>query len=228
MELPTLKVERLYRQISNVLINCINTGQFAPGDMIPSERDLSKQLGVSRSSIREALIALEITGWIEIRTGNGVYVSNPLPQQPVVHSEEEFSLGSLIKARQIYECTMAELAALNGTDEQRKKLVEINQELTQRNINNDAFLEQDRRFHLMISEMTGNEVLRDMMEYLWDKRNSRRFVRLESHYSDSDFAREMNTDHQRITDAILAGDAPGARAAMQGHLQHVYDQLFDQ
>jgi DNA-binding FadR family transcriptional regulator len=79
MALPTLKVERLYRQISNVLINCIKSAQFAPGEMIPSERDLSKQLGVSRSSIREALIALEITGWIEIRTGNGVYVSNPLP-----------------------------------------------------------------------------------------------------------------------------------------------------
>lgn len=228
MELPTLKVERLYRQISNVLINCIKSGQFAPGEMIPSERDLSKQLGVSRSSIREALIALEITGWIEIRTGNGVYVSNPLPLQPATQSEEEFSLQSLIKARQIYECTTAELAALNGTDDQRDKLAEINHELTQLNINNDVFLEEDRRFHLMISEMTGNEVLRDMMEYLWDKRNSRRFVRLETHYTDTDFAREMNTDHQAITDAILARDAQGARAAMQGHLQHVYDRLFNE
>lgn len=227
MELPTLKVERLYRQISNVLINCIKTGQFAPGEMIPSERDLSKQFGVSRSSIREAFIALEITGWIEIRTGNGVYVSNPLPQQPAAHNEEEFSLESLIKARQIYECTTAELAALNGTAEQRKKLAEISQKLTQLNINNDEFLEEDRRFHLMISEMTGNDVLRDMMEYLWDKRNSRRFVRLERHYSESDVAREMNTDHQAITDAILAGDSGGARDAMNRHIQHVYDQLFD-
>ena len=227
MELPTLKVERLYRQISNVLINCINTGQFAPGAMIPSERDLSKQFGVSRSSIREALIALEITGWIEIRTGNGVYVNNTLPEQPAAQSEEEFSLESLLKARQIFECTTAELAALNGTDEQRRKLAEINQSLVQLNINNDSFLEEDRRFHLMISEMTGNEVLRDMMEYLWDKRSSRRFVRLERHYSESDFACEMNTDHQRITDAILAGDAAEARAAMQAHLQHVYDQLLE-
>jgi len=79
----------------------------------------------------------------------------------------------------------------------------------------------------MISEMTGNEVLRDMMEYLWDKRSSRRFVRLERHYSESDFALEMNTDHQGITDAILAGDAVKARAAMQAHLQHVYDQLLE-
>lgn len=227
MELPTLKVERLYRQISNVLISCIKNGQFAPGEMIPSERDLSKQFGVSRSSIREALIALEITGWIEIRTGNGVYVNNPLPDQPMAQSEEEFSLESLLKARQIFECTNAELAALNGSTEQRKKLAAITQSLTQLNINNDEFLQADRDFHLTISEMTGNEVLHDMMAYLWEKRSSRRFVRLERHYSESDFAREMNADHQAITEAILAGDAPAARAAMQGHLQHVYDQLFD-
>ena len=230
MELPTLKVERLYRQISNVLINCIKTGQFLPGAMIPSERDLSKQLGVSRSSIREALIALEITGWVEIRTGNGVYVSNPLPDgSPVVHvapAEEEFSLQSLVKARQIYEAMTAELAAINGTDDQRAKLKEIARELNELNANNDAFLEADRRFHLMISEMTGNEVLHDMMGYLWDKRQSRRFMRLESHYTEVDFAREMNADHQGILDSILARDGAGAKARMSRHLQHVYDQLF--
>ena len=230
MELPTLKVERLYRQISNVLINCIKTGQFLPGAMIPSERDLSKQLGVSRSSIREALIALEITGWVEIRTGNGVYVSNPLPDgSPVVYAapaEEEFSLQSLVKARQIYEAMTAELAAINGTDDQRAKLKEIARELNELNANNDAFLEADRRFHLMISEMTGNEVLHDMMGYLWDKRQSRRFMRLESHYTEVDFAREMNADHQGILDSILARDGAGAKARMSRHLQHVYDQLF--
>ncbi|CAM3438836.1 GntR family transcriptional regulator [Rouxiella silvae] len=228
MELPTLKVERLYRQISNLLIGYINGGQFLPGQMIPSERDLAKQLGVSRSSIREALIALEITGWVEIRTGNGVYVSNPLPSQHSGAVEEEFSLQSLIKARQIYECTTAELAALNGTDDQREKLAEINRELTQLSINNRVFLAEDKRFHLQISEMTGNEVLRDMMEYLWNKRESARFVRLESHYAETDFPLQMNADHQAITDAILARDPVGAKKAMQSHLQHVYDRLFNE
>ncbi|EIC82324.1 FadR/GntR family transcriptional regulator [Serratia sp. M24T3] len=228
MELPTLKVERLYRQISNLLKDYINSGQFVPGQMIPSERDLSKQLGVSRSSIREALIALEITGWVEIRTGNGVYVSNPLPSQQPVVAEEEFSLQSLVKARQIYECTTAELAALNGTDDQREKLAEINRELTQLNINNQDFLREDKRFHLLISEMTGNEVLRDMMEYLWNKRESARFVRLESHYAETDFPLQMNADHQAITDAILARDPVAAKRVMQLHLQHVYDRLFNE
>lgn len=228
MELPTLKVERLYRQISNLLIGYINGGQFQPGQMIPSERDLAKQLGVSRSSIREALIALEITGWVEIRTGNGVYISNPLPAKPNAALDEEFSLQSLVKARQIYECMTAELAALNGTEDQREKLAEINRELTHLSINNQDFLREDKRFHLQISEMTGNEVLRDMMEYLWNKRESARFVRLESHYAETDFPLQMNADHQAVTDAIIARDPQAAKDAMQRHLQHVYDRLFNQ
>lgn len=227
MELPTLKVERLYRQISNLLIGCINSGQFKPGELIPAERELAKQLGVSRSSIREALIALEITGWVEIRTGNGVYVANPLPTAAQPHAEEEFSLRSLIKARQIYEAMMAELAARNGTDDQRAKLREIAHDLAKLHFNDEQFLREDKRFHLMISEMTGNEVLRDLMEYLWNKRNSSRFVRLESHYADSDFPLALNRDHNDIAEAIISRDAARARSCMELHLQHVYDRLFD-
>lgn len=229
MELPTLKVERLYRQISNLLISCINSGQFGAGQLLPSERELARQLGVSRSSIREALIALEITGWVEIRTGNGVYVSDPLPQTSpaAVAAEEEFSLKSFIKARQVYEALMAELAALNASDDQRAALRDITRDLTRLDVNDEQFLHEDKRFHLLISEMSGNEVLRDMMEYLWNKRQSSRFVRLESHYADSHFPRVMNQDHVDITDAIMARDPAQARASMTRHLQHVYDHLFN-
>ncbi len=226
MDLPTLKVERLYRQISNLLINCIKQGQFPAGAILPPERELAKQLGVSRSSIREALIVLEITGWVEIRTGNGVYVMNPLPQSESAPAEEEFSLKALIQARQVYEAMTAELAARNGSDDQRAELQEITQDLIQLHVNDDKFLREDKRFHLLIAEMTGNEVLRDMMEYLWNKRKSSRFVRLESHYAESDFPREMNQDHADIAAAIIARDAPQARACMERHLQHVYDRLF--
>ncbi|MEJ5062104.1 FadR/GntR family transcriptional regulator [Erwinia sp. MYb375] len=226
MELPTLKVERLYRQISNLLIGCIKKGQFPAGAILPPERELAKQLGVSRSSIREALIALEITGWVEIRTGNGVYVMNPLPQSEDTPVEEEFSLKALIQARQVYEAMTAELAARNGSDDQRAELQEITQDLIQLHVNDEKFLREDKRFHLLIAEMTGNEVLRDMMEYLWNKRKSSRFVRLESHYAESDFPREMNQDHEDIARAIIARDAIQARACMERHLQHVYDRLF--
>ncbi|MBX9447219.1 FadR/GntR family transcriptional regulator [Dickeya chrysanthemi] len=227
MVLPTLKVERLYRQISTLLINCIRNGQFAAGQLLPSERELAKQLGVSRSSIREALIALEITGWVEIRTGNGVYVNDPLPEAPpVALPEDEFSLRAFIQARQVYEAMMAELAAVQATDEQRAALQAITRDLSRLNVNDAQFLHEDKRFHLLISEMSGNEVLQDMMEYLWNKRQSSRFVRLETLYADSDFPRTMNQDHADIADAIIARDPARARTSMERHLQHVYDHLF--
>ncbi|WP_347253390.1 FadR/GntR family transcriptional regulator [Leminorella grimontii] len=234
MELPTLKVERLYRQISNLLIDCIKKGQFLPGEPLPSERDLSKQMGVSRSSIREAFIALEMTGWIEIRVGNGVYVANPLPQEraqeaapaDATRQEEEFSLQALLKARQVFETMLAELAARNATDDQRAELVEVLQDLEKQRDNDENFLREDKRFHLLISEMSGNEVLRDMMEYLWDKRNSTRFVRLEAHYADPDLALHMNVDHARIGQAILDRDPKRASASMREHLQNVYERFF--
>lgn len=225
--LPTLKVERLYRQISNLLINCIRNGQFTAGQLLPSERELAKQLGVSRSSIREALIALEITGWVEIRTGNGVYVNDPLPDAPpAAPPEDEFSLRAFIQARQVYEAMMAELAAVHATDEQRAALQDITRDLSHLHVNDAQFLHEDKRFHLLISEMSGNEVLQDMMDYLWNKRQSSRFVRLETLYADPDFPRTMNQDHADIADAIVARDPARARASMERHLQHVYDHLF--
>ncbi|MCI4185755.1 FadR family transcriptional regulator [Dickeya dianthicola] len=227
MVLPTLKVERLYRQISNLLINCIRNGQFAAGQLLPSERELAKQLGVSRSSIREALIALEITGWVEIRTGNGVYVNDPLPEAPpAALAEDEFSLRAFIQARQVYEAMMAELAAVHATDEQRAALQDITRDLSRLNVNDAQFLHEDKRFHLLVSEMSGNEVLQDMMDYLWNKRQNSRFLRLETLYADSDFPLTMNQDHADIADAIVARDPARARASMERHLQHVYDHLF--
>lgn len=143
---------------------------------------------MSRSSIREALIALEITGWVEIRTGNGVYVNDPLPDAPpAALPEEEFSLRAFIQARQVYEAMMAELAAVHATDEQRAALQDITRDLSRLHVNDAQFLHEDKRFHLLISEMSGNEVLQDMMDYLWNKRQSSRFVRLETLYADSDF-----------------------------------------
>ncbi|MER5137855.1 FadR/GntR family transcriptional regulator [Providencia stuartii] len=236
MALAPLKVERLYRQISNLIIECIKRGDFNSGEPLPSERELAKQMEVSRSSIREAFIALEMTGWIEIRVGNGVYVANPLPQfEPKKEAvstatekdETEFSLRDLLKARQSFETMIAELAARNATDEQCAELQEIMKDLIKQKDNDENFLREDKRFHLLISEMTGNEVLHSMMEHLWDMRQSTRFIRMESHYADIDLPKTMNEDHQLIVNAILDRNPKEAAKCMHNHLQHVYECFFN-
>lgn len=81
MVIPEVRQERLYQKIANLIIKLINDNIFPPGTFLPPERELAKQLGVSRASLREALIVLEISGWIVIQSGNGVIVSdkNTLP-----------------------------------------------------------------------------------------------------------------------------------------------------
>src|ERR687890_817848 len=77
MPLQTVEPQRLYRQIAEQLRTLMSGGEFEPGSRLPAERDLARQLGVSRPSVREALIALEVEGWVEVRTGSGVYVQPP-------------------------------------------------------------------------------------------------------------------------------------------------------
>lgn len=225
MALPVLKTERLYRQIANAIMDSIKNAEFLPGGLLPPERELARQLGVSRSSVREALIALEMTGWVDIRTGNGIYVAQTLPQNEIKEMES-FSLHDLLQAREAFEGMLAAFAARNGSKQQRGALLALTAQLQQYNENDAAFLEQDKQFHLLISEMSGNDLLRDMMDYLWNKRHSPHFKRLERHYADKGFARDMNEDHQQIAEAIVAGDEAAARAAMEQHLQHVQQRLL--
>jgi len=160
MDLPTLKPERLYQRISSLIIGLIEDGTYEPGQALPAERDLARQLGVGRSSVREALIALEIAGRVEIRTGTGVFVrqlDKSREQAPV--QDAAFSVADLLSARAMIEGEIAALAAKNGTGKHRRLLTRIIGNLEAQSVNDAAFLEEDRRFHLLISEMTGNPLL---------------------------------------------------------------------
>jgi len=226
MSLPVIKTERLYRQIANAIMAGITRGDFVAGGLLPPERELAKQLGASRSSVREALIALEMTGWVDIRTGNGIYVAQPLPQAAIPQESETCSLQDLLQAREAFEGMLAGFAALNGTAVQREALLALTAELQHYNENDAAFLEQDKRFHLLIGEMSGNDVLRDLLEQLWNRRHSPHVQRLERYFAGNSVARQMNADHQQIAQAIVAGDDVAARQAMESHLQHVQQRLL--
>src|SRR5687767_6673736 len=109
MPLQTIVPRRLYRQIADQLRQLIERGEFAVGARLPPERDLAVQLGVSRPSVREALIALEVEGWVEVRMGSGIYVC---ARQPGVARRvtAEAPLET-IRARQMIESELAAQAA---------------------------------------------------------------------------------------------------------------------
>lgn len=227
MDLPTIKVERLYRQISNVLIQYIRDGHFAAGQLLPGERDLAKQLGVSRSSVREALIALEINGWVEIRTGHGVYVSRKLPDQEAVPNDEGVGVADLMEAREAIEGEIAALAARKATDAQLADLARLVAEMEGTVSDRTAFHDHDRRFHELIGAMTGNPVFVEITDLLWKKRRSPHYSKFEEQYSGNTIARSMCADHRAILDALKGRNARAARAAMQAHIRNAQGKLFD-
>src|SRR5512133_409123 len=117
MPLQTVEPQRLYRQIAEQLRKLMAGGEFATGSRLPAERDLAKQLGVSRPSVREALIALEVEGWVEVRTGSGVYVlerARRVPGKRAKVPAAEWGPLELIRARRVIEGEIASLAAAHA------------------------------------------------------------------------------------------------------------------
>ena len=221
MPLQAVEPQRLYRQIADQLRTLIQSGEFVAGSRLPAERDLAKQLGVSRPSVREALIALEVEGWVEVRTGSGVYV---LDRAQHTQSAEktiattEWGPLELIRARRVVEGEMAAIAALQA---KRKHLDAMRQALA--DMARDASagvlpLEGDRAFHSAIVESTGNVVLVETVHSFWDSRRGPLFTRLGGYFETVQSWRSAIAEHTTILDAIAAHDGPAARAAMHTHM----------
>ena len=221
MPLQAVEPQRLYRQIADQLRTLIQSGEFVAGSRLPAERDLAKQLGVSRPSVREALIALEVEGWVEVRTGSGVYVQDRTQHTQSAEktiATTEWGPLELIRARRVVEGEMAAIAALQA---KRKHLDAMRQALA--DMTRDASagvlpLEGDRAFHSAIVESTGNVVLVETVHSFWDSRRGPLFTRLGGYFETVQSWRSAIAEHTAILDAIVAHDAPGARAAMHAHM----------
>ena len=111
MPLQPLAPRRLYRQIADQVRGLIRAGEFPVGSRLPAERDLAVQLGVSRPSVREALIALEVEGLVAVRMGSGVIVIARESAPSATPVDAPFGPFEIIRARQVIECELAAMAA---------------------------------------------------------------------------------------------------------------------
>ena len=114
MPLQSIETRRLYQQIAQQLQQLILAGEFAPGSRLPAERELATQLGVSRPSVREALIALEVEGWVEVRTGSGVYVLERSARTGERLPVNAWGPLEVIRARRVIEGEIAALALVTA------------------------------------------------------------------------------------------------------------------
>jgi DNA-binding FadR family transcriptional regulator len=226
MPIQAIEPRRLYRQIADQLRALIDGGEFAPGSRLPAERELAQQLGVSRPSVREALIALEVEGVVEVRMGSGVYVrSRAARAVAVVPAVEGEGPLETIRARQVVEGELAARAALASSPALVAALTEAVDQMEQDIDAGLMPLRGDRLFHLRMAEAAENAPLLRVVTQLFDERNNPLFERLGRHFENAANWRAAVAEHRRVVQAVAAGDPEAARAAMREHLQRSHDRF---
>lgn len=225
MPLQTVEPQRLYRQIADQLRGLIGQGEFDAGARIPAERDLAKQLGVSRPSVREALIALEVEGWVEIRTGSGVYVLDRSHRNAAPAAGTEWGPLEIIRARRMVEGETAATAAQHGKRKDvdaMRRAIRTMRELAARQ---EVPHEGDRAFHLAIVNACDNVVLTETVQSFWDSRQGPIFTRMIDYFETMDSWQAAISEHEAILEAVAARDPAAAREAMHHHMDKFHQRF---
>lgn len=227
-----ISVQRLYRMIADQIKAKIQSGLYKPGERLPSERELADMLTVSRPSVREALIALEIEGYVDVRVGTGVFVTKPNEQASVaaIHPKEttvfsnlgDMSVHDLLEARLLVEPACAELAAKNATPTQLAAMETAMLALpssVQPSQHNDTF-------HLVIAEASANVALASTVQHLWKlAENSAIFNKLNQHFVGGEVWGIAHLEHVSLFRAIQKRKPLAARRAMHLHLENIRRRL---
>lgn len=225
MPLQAVEPQRLYRQIAEQLRQLIAAGEFVVGSRLPAERELALQLGVSRPSVREALIALEVEGAIEVRTGSGIYVKSSAPRALALGSEDTpTSWGPLevMRARIVVESEVAALAATHADSQAIAAMRAGLQQMRQAARRKEVPRHGDEAFHAAIAQACGNSVLLDTVRRYWQARDGQLFERLGDYFENPQSWQAAIEEHEQVLGAIEAHDAPAARKAMQKHLKQAH------
>jgi GntR family transcriptional repressor for pyruvate dehydrogenase complex len=218
---------KLYQQVAATLAEAIRSGAYPVGRRLPSERELAERFGVSRPTLREAMIALEIQGFVESRQGSGVYVTAAAAK---LDPMQDLNIGAfeLTEARRVVEAEACALAATSIAQEELDELERLLLAMAAASGDGgaDALEAADRRFHVVIAGATRNSALVSVVEMLWDLRH-RSPLCLEMLARARDVGdRPRIEEHRAIVKALAAHDSSSARAAMREHLTRVIEGLL--
>ncbi|MET7287644.1 FadR/GntR family transcriptional regulator [Streptomyces sp. NPDC005573] len=221
---------RLADRVAAILAEEIESGGLAEGDRLPTEVELVKQLGVSRTVVREAVSRLRNAGLVEPRQGLGVFV---LPRRTRPLDLEAESPGTRSKVFQIVEVRSAlegEAAALAATRATPDDLARMRQALdaldTAVAAGGDG-VDEDLAFHRSIAESTGNDVLVSTVRYLGEVARGGIRVTRANEARRGDFIEAVRLEHHAILAAVEARDPEGAHAAARRHMRHAAARLQD-
>jgi DNA-binding FadR family transcriptional regulator len=216
--LEAVEARRLYRQVADQLRSLIDSGEYAVGSRLPTERELAEQLKISRPTVREALIALEVEGRVRIRVGSGIYVTEPADAAPALPAAGIEGPFELLRAREFLEGAIAEQAARVAT---KDDVARIDASLVaMENVEHpgEASMVHDRAFHVAIAGSLGNAVLVRVVGELFDQRLNPYFAQLAHYFESPGTWRAALDEHRAVRNAIAAHDPEAARDAMRKHL----------
>ena len=223
LALEAVEPRRLYRQVADQIRAYLDSGELPVGARLPTERELAERLNVSRPTIREALIALEVEGRIRIRVGSGIYVADP-PASPRPRDEHEGPF-EVLSARAFFEGAIAEAAAARIDRATLDRLAAILDRMARVAQPGDEAIALDRQFHVGVAAVLGNAVIERTVGALFDQRMSPYFGRLAAYFENEGSWREALEEHRAIHAALAAGDGPGARRALERHLQRSQERF---
>ena len=216
-----MKSRRMFWQIADKIEALIESGMYPPGSRLPPERELAETFGVSRPTIREAIIALEVMHLVEVKTSSGVYVleKNKDEEQKGI---DDISAFELTQARALVEGEAAALASMSITEEELAAL-ENTLEAMAAGVDAEA---ADREFHLIISQATRNKAVLLAVQQFWSLRDSQ--PQIKSAYSNvcSQSDSDRLEEHRAIFNALRDKNSQAARAAMHAHFNRLINALF--
>ncbi|MFN3456720.1 MAG: FadR/GntR family transcriptional regulator [Novosphingobium sp.] len=216
--------DRLYQDLARSLLEELASGKYPVGTRLPAERDLALRYDVSRPTVREAIIALEVQGLVEVKIGSGAYVR----RLPGEEDRPGFNVTAfeLTEARLLFEGEAAALAATQVTDEDVAEIAELVERIAEENQDPNGSERADREFHLAIARATRNVAVYNAIEHLWDLRATSPEAALLHEKARHAQIKPVVEEHSAVLDALRARDPNAARAAMRAHLSAVLDGLL--
>lgn len=216
--------DRLYQDLARSLMEELASGQYPVGARLPAERELATAYNVSRPTVREAIIALEVQGLVEVKVGSGAYVR----RLPGKEDLPGFNITAfeLTEARLLFEGEAAALAATQASDEELDEIERLVEEIARENQRADGAEKSDREFHLAIARATRNTAIYQAIEHLWDLRSASPEAALLHEKARTANIKPVVDEHTAVMTALRARDAAGARSAMRAHLAQVIESLL--
>jgi GntR family transcriptional repressor for pyruvate dehydrogenase complex len=216
------------KELSTYITRGILEGNIKVGDQLASERDLSEMLSVGRSTLREATKVLTMMGLLEVRTGQGTFITNghsdfyaaPLSWGLIIG---EKSTKELFEARSLLDCEAAYYAAQRITDDELERLSGFFQEMqnARAKLDIEKLMAADVSFHMMIAEAAHNNVIFQMLKTI---RNLLE-VWIRYVFIDEKSMEDTTQEHERIFNSIVNKDPAGARDSMRYHISAGYERL---